>query len=594
MLSAPSATAVERPARSADGGCVSGLEDELRQLAVQRATIDDLSFAYQLQLEEVLRASAENAGLAVSPRMFAPESEECLQRRAAVEAQVALHNAALAVQADKAVALKVYTEQAEHVQEACRDHELAKNLHVKGDIALQQHTKDYSTNAPARVRAICCAINSHITGTMGYAAALCAPAGDVIWFGRGTVKSPLRQAAELKGLLHGLQKARENAIDDLLMCTRSGLLTQVLDTSEPQSSGVAEAIAALQAAMAELTVEGKALDDSDLRLLMQIKASRESCKVNKSLYATVDNADKGSDHKREPAKALPVPDVDETKHTCDICMDDLPAAAMHSVGTCMHQFCKGCLERHIQTHMRSRPLPVVCPAVKCRSGIDADECSVLLHNKEDIALLTQMEAEAKIPASAKFWCPKKECSNLLIVKKSTHLEASKVDDSDALSLAQKKGWRRCPTCRHVIERDTGCNHIKCRCGAEMCYACGKPYVKGQRQCRCDLFKVPSEDTEPLTSSFDGLRVSFSPARSRASSTTGSRSIFGGKGKQPDPALYKTVICRNWRSGDCSYGARCAFAHGARELRTAPFARYAVEGIESEGSEDMAWLAYRDD
>lgn len=34
----------------------------------------------------------------------------------------------------------------------------------------------------------------------------------------------------------------------------------------------------------------------------------------------------------------------------------------------------------------------------------------------------QMEAEAKIPASAKFWCPKKECSNLLIVKKSTHLE----------------------------------------------------------------------------------------------------------------------------------------------------------------------------
>ena len=71
-----------------DGGCLSGLEEELRQLAVQKATIDDLSFAYQLQLQEVLRASAENAGLAVSPRMFAPESEECLQRRHAVEAQV--------------------------------------------------------------------------------------------------------------------------------------------------------------------------------------------------------------------------------------------------------------------------------------------------------------------------------------------------------------------------------------------------------------------------------------------------------------------------------------------------------------------------
>ena len=32
----------------------------------------------------------------------------------------------------------------------------------------------------------------------------------------------------------------------------------------------------------------------------------------------------------------------------------------------------------------------MCPAVDCRSGIDADECSVLLRDKEDIALLTQV------------------------------------------------------------------------------------------------------------------------------------------------------------------------------------------------------------
>lgn len=55
---------------------------------MQKATIDDLGFAYQLQLEEVLRASAENAGLHASPRMFAAESDECLQRRYAVDAQV--------------------------------------------------------------------------------------------------------------------------------------------------------------------------------------------------------------------------------------------------------------------------------------------------------------------------------------------------------------------------------------------------------------------------------------------------------------------------------------------------------------------------
>ena len=73
--------------RTAAAECSSALE-ELRQLAVQKATIDDLLLAYELQLEEVLRASAENAGLAASPKMFAAESDECLQRRYAVDAQV--------------------------------------------------------------------------------------------------------------------------------------------------------------------------------------------------------------------------------------------------------------------------------------------------------------------------------------------------------------------------------------------------------------------------------------------------------------------------------------------------------------------------
>lgn len=34
----------------------------------------------------------------------------------------------------------------------------------------------------------------------------------------------------------------------------------------------------------------------------------------------------------------------------------------------------------------------------------------------------QLEAEAKIPEAAKFYCPQRDCSNLLIVKKTTHAE----------------------------------------------------------------------------------------------------------------------------------------------------------------------------
>ena len=85
---APSAGVSSTAAQHEGGSYLGQLEEELRQLALQQAAVDDLSFAYQLQLQEVLQASAGRSDLHVSASMFAPESQECLQRRSAVQAQV--------------------------------------------------------------------------------------------------------------------------------------------------------------------------------------------------------------------------------------------------------------------------------------------------------------------------------------------------------------------------------------------------------------------------------------------------------------------------------------------------------------------------
>lgn len=39
-------------------------------------------------------------------------------------------------------------------------------------------------------------------------------------------------------------------------------------------------------------------------------------------------------------------------------------------------------------------------------------------------------------------------------------------------LATQEGWRRCPNCAEMVERQYGCNHMTCRCGSEWCYVCG--------------------------------------------------------------------------------------------------------------------------
>lgn len=56
------------------------------------------------------------------------------------------------------------------------------------------------------------------------------------------------------------------------------------------------------------------------------------------------------------------------------------------------------------------------------------------------------------------------------------------DDPEVLNMGQRKGWQRCYNCRSMVEILDGCNHITCRCSAEFCYQCGKPWRP--RACEC--------------------------------------------------------------------------------------------------------------
>ncbi|KAL0032118.1 hypothetical protein WJX77_005784 [Trebouxia sp. C0004] len=539
---------------AADGAYLHQLQQELRQLAVHQAVVDDLSFAYQLQLEEVLQASAGRPGMDVKATMFAPESEECLQRRAAVEAQAKLYDAAIAAQADKALAHKVHNEQTERVKESCKDHKLAKDVELKGEAVLH-HPHLQRQDVPAAAHLICAACDSNIKGAMGYAAALRSSADEIIWFGQGMVKEPMEDVAELRAVLGGLQKAHDHGVLDLVLCLRPELL---------QQPGSLAMQARLTPAMAAYRGCKLPCNTAEVNVTACCMGFGEGC-IDPETQTQTEPPESSSNHEHKE------------ELVCGICMEDVHQAVMHSIGGCMHQFCKGCLERHIQTQMRCKPLPVQCPAVSCHQGIDVDECTVLLRSPADINRLTQLEAEAKISEAARFYCPQRDCSNLLIVKKTTLAEASRVDDSDTLSLATEKGWKRCPSCRHVIERQTGCNHITCRCGSQLCYACGTGYVRGRKQCKCELFEVGNAlDADPdRLHHAGGVHAAFADfeqfIRRRTDrlhrGTARTEATSASSGRRPDPALYKTVNCRNWRAGHCTYGARCSFAHGAIELRT---------------------------
>ena len=49
-----------------------------------------------------------------------------------------------------------------------------------------------------------------------------------------------------------------------------------------------------------------------------------------------------------------------------------------------------------------------------------------------------------------------------------------------LEFAEHEGWRRCHSCRAMVELTVGCRHVTCKCGAEFCYTCGAIW----RTCDC--------------------------------------------------------------------------------------------------------------
>ncbi len=98
-------------------------------------------------------------------------------RRAFACVQAKLYDAAIAAQADRALAQKVHNEQTERIKESCKDHELAKDVELKGEAVLH-HPRMQKQNVPAATDLICAACETSIEGTMGYAAAMRSPAGE--------------------------------------------------------------------------------------------------------------------------------------------------------------------------------------------------------------------------------------------------------------------------------------------------------------------------------------------------------------------------------------------------------------------------------
>ncbi|KAG8933606.1 hypothetical protein FRC02_011528 [Tulasnella sp. 418] len=177
-----------------------------------------------------------------------------------------------------------------------------------------------------------------------------------------------------------------------------------------------------------------------------------------------------------------------------------------------HEYCVICIARHVEEELGKGSevktvFPIRCP--ECPQGswsITNDIAEIILSS----ALLERWHLQKLRDSIVKIHCPYPQCSALVEVPSPERLRDAacpacygmicvrcrapwhtaltcteyierNMAEQLMYDLAKRSGWRRCPQCKIIVERSTGCPHMSCRCGHHFCYRCGSDYVDGSCQ-----------------------------------------------------------------------------------------------------------------
>jgi len=173
---------------------------------------------------------------------------------------------------------------------------------------------------------------------------------------------------------------------------------------------------------------------------------------------------------------------------------------------CEHGYCEGCLQEGFKNALASKTL-LKC----CKKNLNVDICTGLgakfgSEYKELILELTTTNPMYCCNASCAKFLPSsaivgeigtcKDCKTQTCrhCKKLVHPGVFCEEDKETKAvkeLAIQKGWKTCPGCNHLIERQSGCLHMICsRCQTAFCYRCSKRWNDCESTCPDRGFFAP--------------------------------------------------------------------------------------------------------
>lgn len=180
---------------------------------------------------------------------------------------------------------------------------------------------------------------------------------------------------------------------------------------------------------------------------------------------------------------------------CISCFDEFSSRDV--VKLRCHNYCKPCFRRLVINALETE---AQWPPKCCLNPIDHKTCLKNISGALSMQYI-QKRLEYTTPIHARYYCPIPDCGlfvpadnnntpfrrakcktghlTCMDCREAAHDDAAqcvKNQDMDLVQrLANEEGWRRCHRCHTMIEHQSSCRHIRCRCGAQFCMVCGAPW-----------------------------------------------------------------------------------------------------------------------
>ncbi len=207
--------------------------------------------------------------------------------------------------------------------------------------------------------------------------------------------------------------------------------------------------------------------------------------------------------------------IDEGE-TCAVCMDTFKETDGVRCSKGDHFMCRACFRRYcvdVACDRGSGPSAVECVAPKCgavyatrsvKDCVSAADVMVMEERERDKSLRQVLGGAAAVlrcpcgtvgavshedVGDGRVACPGCQTAYCVRCGMAAHEGPCKDGEGGVLSwLAEKKGdVKQCPKCGEAIEKDAGCNHMKCACGHDFCWLCLGPFPN----CKCGHFEEES-------------------------------------------------------------------------------------------------------